>query len=124
MKLEEQGIKTFIPDQYTASLTPLNACTLDGIRVQIDAQDLPRAREMLKGVLPQVASGMCTCPQCGSNSVGHALGSKLLGVLSLLLLGLPLHQETASHGNASGVAIGQVTHLCRLTITSRCAALL
>jgi len=36
---------------------------MGGVRVQVDEEDLARAREVLKDVLPQTDRGMFTCPK-------------------------------------------------------------
>ena len=62
---------------------------MGGVRVQVDEEDLARAREVLKDVLPQTARGMFTCPKCGSDSVEYGQKAKQSIFLSLLLIGFP-----------------------------------
>jgi DNA-directed RNA polymerase subunit M/transcription elongation factor TFIIS len=90
-QLESEGIKTFVPDQNTASVQPLYGNAIGGIRVQIDERDLPRAQEILKDSgLPAGAKGMFECPQCHSDSVRYEKVSKRFAFLSILLIGIPL----------------------------------
>jgi DNA-directed RNA polymerase subunit M/transcription elongation factor TFIIS len=89
-QLESAGIKTFVPDQNTASVQPLYGNAIGGIRVQINERDLPRAREILKDKLPPAAKGMFECPRCNSDSVRYEKVSKRFAFLSLLLIGIPL----------------------------------
>jgi DNA-directed RNA polymerase subunit M/transcription elongation factor TFIIS len=90
MRLEAEGIKTFIPDQNTASIQPFYSDAMGGVRVQVDEEDLARAREVLKDVLPQADRGIFTCPKCGSDSVEYGQKAKRSVFLSLLLIGFPL----------------------------------
>ena len=71
MRLEAEGIKTFIPDQNTVSIQPFYSDAMGGIRVQVDEEDLAHAREILKDLIPQTARGMFTCPKCQSDSVEY-----------------------------------------------------
>ena len=89
MKLDAEGIKTFIPDQNTASIQPFYGDAMGGIRIQIDEADLARARELLQDELPQANVGMFQCPKCKSDSVEYGQKAKRSAFLSLLLVGLP-----------------------------------
>jgi len=86
MRLEAEGIKTFIPDQNTASIQPFYTDAMGGIRVQVGDEDLARAREFLKDELPQANSGMFQCPKCKSDSVEYDWKAKRSAFLSILLL--------------------------------------
>lgn len=46
--LESAGIPSMIPDQYTLGVQPLYAPALGGVRILVHAEDLERARELLK----------------------------------------------------------------------------
>ena len=89
-QLEDNGIKTFVPDQGAVTANPLFANAIGGIRVQIDENDLPRAREILKDNAPTAARGMFECPECRSDSVRYENVSKRFAFLTLLLIGIPL----------------------------------
>lgn len=90
MRLEASGIKAFIPDQNTSSIQPLFSNAIGGIRIQIDENDLARAREVLKNELPQADRGMFECPVCKYDTVAYEGISKRFAFLSLFLLGIPL----------------------------------
>jgi DNA-directed RNA polymerase subunit M/transcription elongation factor TFIIS len=90
MRLEASGIKAFIPDQNTSSIQPLFSNAIGGIRIQIDENDLARAREVLKNALPQADRGIFECPACKSDAVTYEGISKQFAFLSLFLLGIPL----------------------------------
>jgi putative signal transducing protein len=45
--LDANGITAFIPDENVASLYPPQVLDTDGVRVQVAAEDLERAREAL-----------------------------------------------------------------------------
>ena len=63
---------------------------MGGIRIQVDENDLARAREILKDELPPANRGMFECPKCKSDSVAYEKISKRFAFLSLLLIGIPL----------------------------------
>ncbi len=90
MKLAENGIETFVPDQNTASLQPLFSNAMGGVRIQINENDLARAREVLKDELPQINRGVFECPNCRSDSVEYEKRSRRFAFLCLLLIGIPL----------------------------------
>ena len=90
MKLEAAGIKTFIPDQSTASIQPLYSGAIGGIRIQIVEQDLAKAREILAAKLEPTDKGIFQCPECGANAINYQRVSTRFAFLSLLLLGIPL----------------------------------
>ncbi len=45
--LEAGGIKAFIPDENAASLWPSQVLDTNGVRVQVAADDAPRAKDLL-----------------------------------------------------------------------------
>jgi hypothetical protein len=46
-RLELDGIRAFVIDAQTASLMPFLTSSTGGVRVQVDAKDAERAREVL-----------------------------------------------------------------------------
>ena len=90
LRLEADGIKTFIPDQGAVTANPMYANAIGGIRIQVADGDLPRACEILQGVRPAVDRGMFRCPQCASDSAHYEKVSRRFAFLTLLLIGIPL----------------------------------
>ena len=90
LRLEADGIKTFIPDQGAVTANPIYANAIGGIRVQVADSDLPRAREVLRTIRPVAGRGMFECPKCGSDSVLYERISRRFAFLALLLIGIPL----------------------------------
>lgn len=93
MRLEEAGIEFFIADQNLASIQPLYAGAIGGIRIQIHEEDLGKAREVLLDG-QSVEEGIFSCPQCGSDSVEYENVSKRSAFLSLLLFNMPFTWKT------------------------------
>lgn len=89
MRLEEAGIKAFIPDQNTTSIQPLYSGAIGGIRVQIDDSNLEAAREILGDEI-HADDGIFRCPECSSDSVEYENVSKRTAFLSLLLINIPI----------------------------------
>ncbi len=90
MKLEGAGIETFVPDQNMSSAHPLYAGAMGGIRIQIDEQDLPQARDIMAASEVWAEEGIFNCPECASSSVIYDRVSKPFSFLTLLFLGIPL----------------------------------
>lgn len=89
-KLEANGIRTFVPDQFTATVLPLYGNAIGGIRVMVDERDLEQARELLRDSSPSAERGMFECPKCGSDSVVYEHVSRRFAITTLILLGIPL----------------------------------
>lgn len=89
MKLEGEGIRTFLPDQGLSTMQPLLSGAIGGLRVQVEEDDLDRAREVLARETPPAEQGLFRCPACGGDDVTYEPLSKRLAFLSLLLIGIP-----------------------------------
>lgn len=89
-RLEANGIKTFMPDQDTATASPMYANALGGVRIQVDESDFEAARELMRGRLPPVSTGIFQCPVCGSDAVHYEKFSTRYALLILFLFGIPL----------------------------------
>ena len=91
MRLEAAGINAYVQDENMVQLDMLKSIAIGGVRVQISAEDVPAARELLaadRGVADYQPT--YTCPQCGSNHVVKEPFSRRVAYLSLLLLAIPL----------------------------------
>jgi hypothetical protein len=89
MKLEAEGIKTFIPDQNLVTVQPFFANAMCGIRVQVNESDLPLAREILQREYPAACRNPLECPKCKAAAGVPVKISALFVVASLLLIGIP-----------------------------------
>ena len=90
MRLNAEGIDAFIPDQHTVLTNAMYGNAIGGLRVQVNAQDYERAKEILQGMIPPAAKGMFICSSCNSDSISYEKYSKRVAFLMLLLLGIPL----------------------------------
>lgn len=90
MKLEGAGIMTFLPDQGLSTMQPLLSGAIGGIRIQVEEDDLARAREVLSMEPPPAEQGLFRCPACDSDDVKYEQLSRRFAFLSLLLIGIPL----------------------------------
>jgi hypothetical protein len=66
--LESSGIKALIPDQNTVSVQPFYSNAVGGIRIQVDENDLERAREVLANALPAGNAERGECPKNDSTA--------------------------------------------------------
>ena len=90
MRLNAEGIESFIPDQYTGQANALYGTALGGLRVQVLAQDYERAKEVLQGMIPPAAKGMFICPACNSDLISYEKYARRVALIMLLFLGIPL----------------------------------
>lgn len=97
LRLEADDIPCLIVDENLVATDWLYANAVGGVKLQVPADDAPRARDLLArpggeappgpgGTFP--ASGRC--PRCGSDDAAPSRLSRPLVLLSVLLLGLPL----------------------------------
>ena len=89
MRLNAEGIDSFIPDQHTVLTNAMYGNAIGGLRVQVNAQDYERAKEILQGMIPPAAKGMFICPACNSDSISFEKYSRRVAFL-MLFLGIPL----------------------------------
>ena len=90
LRLNAEGIETFIPDQHTILTNAMYGNAIGGIRIQVHEKDYDRAKEILHGMIPPAAQGMFVCPVCNSDSIAYEKYSRRFAFLMLLLLGIPL----------------------------------
>lgn len=78
LRLAENGIQAFIPDQHLATIQPLYSNAMGGIRIQVSEADLEKAQAILQqmqaptaqkpGCLScqaEIPAGQDHCPKCG-----------------------------------------------------------
>ena len=93
MRLESEGIRVFLPDEFTSA----SICTpfLGGIRVQVDEPDERCAREILGAEQAAEAARRNRCPHCGSGDVAVQRFSPL-SVFWWLLAGFLAKDQSAA----------------------------
>ena len=95
MRLESEGIRVFLPDEFTGASICAGATFLGGIRVQVDEPDERCAREILGAELAAEVSQRNRCPRCGSNDVAVQRLSPI-SVIWWLLAGFLARDQSAS----------------------------
>lgn len=89
-QLESNGIGACVPDANTVTVLPLHGAALGGIRVQVEASDLARARELLRALAAAPESHPIRCPACQSADVDQRRSAWPWFAAVVLLLGIPL----------------------------------
>ena len=84
-KLEGSGVEAWLRDEATANIYLLYSNAIGGVKVEVSADDLTRAREILE--LPKEPSGLLQCPHCGSENVSMRQ-MNLFAALALIFLSL------------------------------------
>ena len=98
IRLETAGIPCFLANRQFAAVNWFYAGASRGVKLQVRASDVEKAREVLgaegEALGPGEADGSeaegIVCPRCGSEDVEYERFSRRVFYLSLLLLGFPL----------------------------------
>jgi len=91
MRLEAGDVAVFIQDEHLVQLDWGLANAVGGVRVQIDEEDIERAREILADEPDTTPpSDRPACPACGSTSTGKDELPRRVAFLTIMLLGIPL----------------------------------
>ena len=93
-KLEREGIRAYLADENIVNLDWFYTQAVGGVKVQVEAHDVARAREVLRAKpeetgAPRAIEGY-TCPACGSEDVRLNLFGLRLSFFFLWLCALPL----------------------------------
>jgi transposase-like protein len=92
VRLEAEGIKSWVADENLVAMHPLLAGAVGGIKVVVAANDVAAARAVLRR---NPAVTVPSCPNCGSAKLHrHGLGRRS-AFLTILLLGFPLGRSRA-----------------------------
>lgn len=95
-RLEAEGIDAWVADEFTIGMQWLYSNALGGVRVQVDAEDLFRARAILaenrsQDVEQQAGTDPLVCPCCGSVRTHYRRPGRRLAFLIFLGLDFPLY---------------------------------
>ena len=96
--LESAGIEAFIADEHLVRMDWFISNMVGGLRLQVDEQDEPAAREILDQEVPSTITygveetfAQPTCPKCGSAEVTLGNGTERGGSLvALYVLSIPV----------------------------------
>ena len=71
--LEDEGIRCFIMDEHLVTLNPLLNFAVGGIRLQVNVEDVEKAKEILKEIdatpLKNDQEEVIKCPNCQSTEL-------------------------------------------------------
>ena len=100
-KLESEGIPVFLHGIHHASANWLISNALGGIRLQVPAQYVDEAREILESI--RESSVTETCPKCGSTTIASMNNSQKIALLAVHLFSIPLPwRKNRRHCNSCG----------------------
>ncbi len=91
MRLEAGGIPAFVQDENTVQMNWLYSNAIGGVRVQINEEDVPKAKEVLVQESPVLEDAVVVqCPFCDSSETEVDELPRRISFLSLLLFNFPL----------------------------------
>ncbi|MEO0509961.1 MAG: hypothetical protein AAF065_08895 [Verrucomicrobiota bacterium] len=96
-KLAGSGVDAWLRDEATANIYWLYSNAIGGVKVEVFEEDVERASEILE--LPKEASGLLTCPHCGSENV--RLREMNFGALLLLVFANLISPIKSRHADCS-----------------------
>ena len=88
-RMEEEGIKCWLKDENTVTVTPFFNNAVGGIKLMVDKTQLEKANELLNQFQQEKKSKLA-CPHCGSHNIELITSGKplnLLGAISTWLAG-------------------------------------
>jgi len=90
LRLEAGGVPAYIQDENMVQTDWLYSNAIGGVRVQIDEDDVDRAKEILQdpGIDVEPA-GMPACPKCSSANTKPDELPRRVSFLSMMLAGFP-----------------------------------
>jgi len=65
--LEEEGIASWLKDEYTVTIDPILTNAIGGIKLMVAKRDVTKAREILE-TLRKEQQAAIVCPRCGSHN--------------------------------------------------------
>ena len=90
-KLESEGVEAIIADEHVLGVQPLYSHAIGGAKVQVKAEDVERARDILSehSGAAQPALSEVVCPDCQSKSVKVSAYTKPFALIALILFFFP-----------------------------------
>lgn len=84
-RLEAAGIQCWLQDENTATINPIFANAIGGIKLVVQEADLPQAREVLHA-LKQASKENFACPYCNSHNIERiTTNRKVTNVISSIV---------------------------------------
>lgn len=69
-RLEEEGIRGYLKDEYTVTIDPILSNAIGGIKLMIHEEQVERAVELINRFEQEYKEAV-VCPQCNSNNVHY-----------------------------------------------------
>lgn len=69
-RLEDEGIKAYLQDEYTVTIDPILSNAIGGIKLMIYDEQVERAMKLING-FEQDYKEAVVCPKCKSTNVLH-----------------------------------------------------
>jgi len=88
-KLESEGIPVFLLGINHASVNWLLSNALGGIRIQVPAQHVDNAREVLAEIAKPSEIGEPVCPECGDSDTSAMSNSRKIAFLAVHVFSIP-----------------------------------
>lgn len=73
--LENEGIKSFLQDEFTVTIDPILSNAIGGIKLVVPEEDAARALELLKHE-DERKQKLMACPKCGAKNVEYVSVAK------------------------------------------------
>ena len=89
-KLESEGIPVFLLGINHASANWLISNALGGIRLQVPANHIEYARQLLAQIAEPIDRGEPECPECGGSDTTAMSNSRKIAFLAVHLFSIPL----------------------------------
>ena len=94
-KLESEGIVAFVADEHTINANWIYSDALGGVRLQVPAQNVERAVEMLEfdcseQLDAEIPVDARRCFECGSSRLDHFTKGKRIAFMIFAVLHFPL----------------------------------
>ncbi len=89
-KLESEGVKVFLADDFTIDVDPMLSNAAGGVKIKVHNSDKEKALDVLKNISEYCLSDTgekITCPECNSNKINYFSTIKDLKSLLHFLLG-------------------------------------
>ena len=86
-RMEEEGIRCWLKDENTATVTPFFNNAIGGIKLMVDKEQLKLAKELLNHFQQEKKSKLA-CPACGSHNIELIPSKKPLNLLGAIAIWL------------------------------------
>ena len=93
VSVESYGIECLAKDELTVQIHNFYSQAIGGIRLQVRANDIERAKEILNDnpdLKTDFEDSKISCPNCNSGNVTKIKLNRVRSIVALMLIGLPI----------------------------------